>query len=122
MLPGTVKISVYPPLPLTRGATLKGLAHPVVTAFGATTIIVLTLLAPLVSPLHHELYHFYGPPGALIFPVLLNFAAVWIVLALLLARGLRFRWLDVGLWSIFGIFLPWMLMQDCFSLTYGHMS
>jgi hypothetical protein len=33
---------------------LKGLQHPAVTAFGATAIIVLTLLALLVSPLHHE--------------------------------------------------------------------
>ena len=55
---------------------MKGLEHPAVTAFGATTIIVLTLLAPLASPLHHELYHFYGPPSALIIPVLLDFAGV----------------------------------------------
>ncbi len=105
-----------------QGAALKGLEHPAVTAFGATTIIVLTLLAPLVSPLHHELYHFYGPPSALIVPVLLNFTGVWIVLALLLAGGFRFRWLDVCLWGILGVFLPWMLMQDCFSLARGHMS
>ena len=99
---------------------MKGLEeHPVVTAFGATTIIVLTLLAPLVSPRHHELYHFYGPPSALILPVLLNFAGVWIVLALLLTGGIRFRWLDVGLWGILGVFLPWMLMQDFFSLARG---
>jgi hypothetical protein len=101
---------------------LKGLEHPAVTAFGATTIIVLTLLAPLVSPLHHELYHLYGPPSAVIVPVLLNFAGVWIVLALLLAGGFRFRWLNVCLWCILGVFLPWMLVQDWFSLTHGSMS
>jgi hypothetical protein len=101
---------------------LKGLEHPVVTAFGATTIIVLTLLAPLVSPLHHQLYHFQGPPSAVIVPVLLNFAAVWIVLALLLAGGFRLRWLDICLWCILGVFLPWILMQDCFSLAFGSMS
>jgi hypothetical protein len=101
---------------------LKGLEHPVVTAFGAATIIVLTLLAPLVSPLHHELYHFHGRTSALIVPVLLNFAAVWIVLALLLACGFRLRWLDICLWCILGVFLPWMLMQDCFSLAFGSMS
>jgi hypothetical protein len=101
---------------------LKGLEHPVVTAFGATTIIVLTLLAPLVSPLHHELYHLYGAPSALIVPVLLNFAAVWILLTLLLCGGQRSRRLDIFLWSILGIFLPWMLMQDCFSLAFGHIS
>jgi hypothetical protein len=100
---------------------LKGLEHPAVTAFGATTIIVLTLLAPLVSPLHHELYHLYGPPSAVIVPVLLNFAGVWIVLALLLAGGVRFRWLGVCLWCILGVFLPWMLMQDWFSLAHGSM-
>jgi hypothetical protein len=101
---------------------LKGLKHPAVTAFGATTIIVLILLAPLASPLHHELYHIYGPPSAVIVPVLLNFAGVWLVLALLLAGGLRFRWLGVCLWCILGIFLPWMLMQDWFSLAHGSMS
>jgi hypothetical protein len=100
---------------------LKGLEHPTVTAFGAATIIVLTLLAPLASPLHHELYHLYGPPSALIVPTLLNFAGVWIVLALLLAGGLRFRWLGVCLWCILAVFLPWMLMQDWISLTHGSM-
>ena len=101
---------------------MKGLEHPVVTAFGATTIIVITLLAPLVSPLHHELYHFNGPSTALILPVLLNFAAVWGILAVLLAGTFRFRSLRISIWSILGVFLPWMLMQDCFSLIYGHMS
>jgi hypothetical protein len=101
---------------------LKGLEHPAVTAFGATTIIVLTLLAPLVSPLHHELYHLYGPPSAVIVPVLLNFAGTWIALALLLAGGSRFRWLGVCLWCILGVFLPWMLIQDWFSLIHGSMS
>lgn len=101
---------------------LKALEHPAVTAFGATTIIVFILLAPLVSPLHHELYHFYGPPSALILPVLFNFAEVWILLALLLAGGFRFRRLNVGLWGILGVFLPLMLMQDCFSLARGTMS
>src|SRR5258705_6124997 len=96
--------------------------HQVVTAFGAATIIVLTLLAPLVSPLHHELYHFHGPTSALIVPILLNFAGVWIVLSLLLACGFRLRWLDICLWCILGVFLPWMLMQDCFSLAFGSMS
>ncbi len=101
---------------------MKGLEHPVVTAFGATTIIVLTLMEPIVSPLHHELYHLYGSPSALILPVLLNFAAVWIVLALLLAAGSRFRWLNICVWGILGAFLPWILMQDCFSLAFGRMS
>jgi hypothetical protein len=100
---------------------LKGLEHPVVTSFGASTIIVLTLLAQLVSPLHHSLYHFYGPPSALIVPVLLNFAGVWLVLALFLVGGIRFRWLGVCLWCILALFLPWMLMQDWFSLTHGSM-
>jgi hypothetical protein len=115
-----VSVSTHPFTYL--GATLKGLEHPVVTAFGAATIIVLTLLAPLASPLHHELYHLYGPSGALIVPVLVNFAAVWILLALLLTAGVRFRWLDVSLWGILGVSLPWVLMQDWFSLTHGSMS
>src|SRR5260370_5075518 len=105
-----------------QGAALKGLEHPAVTAFGAAPIIVLTLLAPLVSPLHHELYHFYGPTTAMIVPVLLNFAGVWIVFSLLLAGGFKFRWLDVCLWCMLGVFLPWMLMQDWFSLTRGSIS
>jgi hypothetical protein len=39
--------SPFPPTPFTyQGAALKGLEHPAVTPFGATSIIVLTLLAP----------------------------------------------------------------------------
>jgi hypothetical protein len=101
---------------------LKGLEHPAVTAFGATTIILLILLAPLASPLHHELYHLDGPMSAVILAVLLDFAGVWLVLTLLLAGGLRFRWLRICLWCILGVFLPWMLMQDWFSLAHSSMS
>ena len=100
---------------------MKGLEHPVVTAFGATTIIVLTMLAPLASRLHHELYHLYGPPSNLIFPVLLKFPGVWIVLALFLAGGVRFRWLGVPMVHFGGV-SAWMLMQDWFSLAHGSMS
>jgi len=57
-----------------------------------------------------------------IIPVLLDFAGVWLVIALLLAGGVRFRWLDVGLWGILAVFVPWMLMQDRFSLTHGSAS
>ena len=101
---------------------MKGLQHPVITAFGATTIILLILLAPLASPLHHQLYHLDAPESAVIIPVLLNFVGVWIVLALLLAAGFRSRPLRIGLWCFLGAFLPWMLMQDWFSLLNGSMS
>lgn len=101
---------------------MRKLEHPAIAAFGATTIILLILLAPLASPMHHELYHLDGPLSAIIVPVLLNFTGVWLVLVLLFAGGFRFRWLRVCLWSILGVFLPWMLMQDWFSLTRGSMS
>ena len=101
---------------------MKSLEHPAVTAFGATTIIAFPLLAPLSTSLHHELYHFYGPPSNVIVPVLLNFAGIWIVLALLLAAGLRSRRLGVYLWCVLGVFLPWILMQDWFLLTHGSIS
>ncbi len=101
---------------------MKGLEHPVITAFGATTIILLILLAPLASPFHHQLYHLDGPLSAVIVPVLLNFAGVWIVLALLLAGGFKFRWLRICLWCFLGAFLPWMLVQDWLSLSNSSLS
>ena len=90
-----------------------------ITAFGATTIIVPPRRHPLSRRGTMSFTIFHGPPSALILPVFLNFAGVWIVLALLLTGGIGFRWLDVGLWGILGVFLPWMLMQDFFSLARG---
>jgi hypothetical protein len=95
------------------------LRHPVTTAFGASTIVLLTLLEPLASPLHTEFYHLTGSVSALLVPVLLNFAGVWLVLSLLLVWGSKHPRFNSWVWSALGIALGWMVLKDWFDLRGG---
>lgn len=96
---------------------MKSLDHPVITALGATIIALQILLAGLVSPRHTEFYHLYGPVSVVVVPVLLNFAAVWLLLTLLLAWGRRHPRLDGWLWSGMAVALSLMLLKDISAMS-----
>lgn len=100
---------------------MRLLKHPAATALGATTIVLLTLLAPLASPTHMEFYHLVGPVRAVTVPVLLNFAGVWLMLTLLLAWSSRRRraksWVGSGL----GVSLSWMMLKDWYEIHHRPM-
>ena len=92
------------------------LGKPAVTAFGATTILLLYLLAPLASPTHAELYHLYGPLRSLLVPVLADFAILWLLLTALLTLSRRRRALNMLVWIALGIALPWKLVSSWYAL------
>lgn len=100
---------------------MKVLEHPAVVSFGATSLILLILLTPFASDSHEVLYHLCGSVSAVIVPVLLNFAAMWLFLTLLLLYARRKRWFAVLLWSALAIGLPWVVMKDCFFLGFDEL-
>jgi Sulfatase len=91
---------------------MKILEHPASTAFGATTIITLTMLACLASPTHDSIYHLLGPISAILVPLLLNFIGVWILMTALLILGRRYSMLNAWVWSILAVILPWLLLKS----------
>ncbi|MBB5346010.1 sulfatase-like hydrolase/transferase [Tunturibacter empetritectus] len=90
--------------------------HPVITALGATTIVLMVLLGALASPSHNEFYHLIGPVRAVVVPVLLNFATEWLVLTLLLAWGRSHQRFNSWVWSVVGIGLSWKIIVDWYVL------
>ncbi|NYF89474.1 sulfatase-like hydrolase/transferase [Tunturiibacter empetritectus] len=92
------------------------LRHPAITALGASTIVLLVVLVSLASPLHSEFYHLIGPVRAVAVPVFLNFAAVWLVLSLLLAWGRSHPRFNSWLWSGLGVGLSWKIITNWYVL------
>lgn len=106
--------STLAPKSSNRGHLLE---HPVLTALGATTITLEIMLAGLVSPSNNLYYHYSGTIPAVIIPVLVNFAAVWLILALLLSWARRHpRWQNAIL-GLLAIGLGWMVLRDVDSLS-----
>ena len=98
---------------------MKLFGHPALQAFGAATIILLVMLAPLASPEHLEVYHLSGPISSVLIPVLLNFVGVWFILALLLTFTRRHPRLDACFRAVLVIALLWMLMKAWYSFHAG---
>jgi fucose 4-O-acetylase-like acetyltransferase len=72
---------------------MKILTHPAFSALGAATLCLLILVAPLVSPMHLEIYHLDGSPSSIFGPVLIVLCAAWLILAILLWLARKPGWL-----------------------------
>lgn len=96
---------------------MKLLTHPATTALGLTSIYLLAITGQLVASGHDVLYHWSGPIAALIAPILLEFALLWLVLTLALrtARGSG-RW-SVAVWLGVTLPLPWVMLK-----TWGNLA
>ena len=115
-------IAVLPESPLspvTAKAESVGhlLEHPVLTALGVTTITLEIMLAGLISPSNNIYYHYSGTLPAVIVPVLVNFGAVWLLVALLLSWARRHpRW-ENWIFGLLAVGLGWMVLRDVDSLS-----
>jgi hypothetical protein len=96
---------------------MKILTHPAMIAFGAATLCLLTLIAPLVSLTHAAVYHLHGNISSVSIPVLLNLFGLWILLTLLLLLAERPGRLRIVIWSSVIAGLPWVLVKDYAVLT-----
>ena len=101
---------------------MKFLEHPAVTAFGATTIMLVNLLEGLVSPYHTEYYHLSGDLRNVLVPVLLNFLGTWLLLTLLLSWARRHPRLLGWIYGLMGIVLGWLLVKNIASILNATLS
>jgi hypothetical protein len=90
---------------------MKILTHPAMLAFGAATLCLLTLIAPLVSPTHAAVYHLHGNISSISIPILLNWFGLWILLTVLLLLAERPGRLRIVIWSSLIAGLPWVLLK-----------
>ncbi len=77
-------------------------------ALGLTTIGLLWIVAPAVSPSHQAIYHWSGSPLTLFLPILLDFLIVWLLIASALIVGHRSR----ALWLGILLFLPFIVLKS----------
>jgi len=99
---------------------MKILTRPAMLALGLAVFCLLTVIAPLVSPTHVAYYRLSGNAWLIIFPILLNLVAVWLLLTVLLTiaeRPGRFR---IILWSTITLGLPFAFLKSYSALMHPH--
>src|ERR1700722_17715857 len=94
---------------------LRSLLQAAGVALGVTTIYLLWLIGPLVTPAHDAIFHWSESPFQLFVPPVLDFCAFWLLLTvvLLLVRG-RLR---VAIWCGMIALSPWMELKNWAFLT-----
>ena len=95
---------------------MRILQHPITTALGITTLCLLFLIAPFVSPTHEAIYHLSGPALPVFISVGIYFGYLWMLVAsvLLIAEKYRTFWFPVWLGIL--VFLPWVILKNCVML------
>jgi hypothetical protein len=90
---------------------MKILNHPFTVALGISTLCLLFLIGPLVSPNHSAIYHLIGPAGPVFFSARIYFCYLWMLISgiLLIAERFRTTWLPVWLGII--LFVPWIVLK-----------
>jgi hypothetical protein len=94
---------------------LRRLLQATGVALGVTSIYLLWLIGPLVTPAHDAIFHWSEPPFQLFVPPILDFCAFWLLLTLVLlfVRG-RLR---VAIWCGMIALTPWMELKNWAFLT-----
>lgn len=92
-------------------AKLRGLVKSASIALGATSIYLLWLLAPLVTPNHDAVYHWSGSPSVLFVPPIIDFGAVWLILTVLFWLARSPGRVRVAIWSGAILFVPWISLR-----------
>ncbi len=95
---------------------MKEFLRSTAAALGATTLYLLWLVGPLVSPTHNAVYHWSGEPSTLFAPSILLFCLAWFLLTAVLVTRRPSR-MHVALWSGIVLFLPWIAQKDWASLS-----
>jgi hypothetical protein len=94
---------------------LRRLLQATGVALGVTSIYLLWLIGPLVTPAHDAIFHWSASPFQLFVPPILDFCAFWLLLTLVLlfVTG-RLR---VAVWCGMIALTPWMELKNWAFLT-----
>jgi hypothetical protein len=97
---------------------MKFITHPAITALGITILCLMSLLAPLISPSHLQVYHLSAPWTAAFAPVIFTGVLLWGILFALLKlveraseRKLSVVWLGILL------LLPAVILKNILKIT-----
>jgi hypothetical protein len=95
---------------------MRILQHTITTALGITTLCLLFLIGPFVSPNHEAIYHLTGSAAPVFISVGIYFGYLWLLIAgvLLIAARYRIFWFPVWLGIL--VFLPWVVLKNCVML------
>jgi hypothetical protein len=87
-----------------------GLLRAIGIALGVTTIYLFWLLGPLVTTTRDAIYHWDGSMSQLFVAPILDFCAIWLLLALVLifARGK----LRIAIWCLIIALMPWVDIKN----------
>src|ERR1700729_3566112 len=88
---------------------MKILTHPAMLALGTTTLCLLPLIGPFVSPSHLALYHLEGSSAPLVLSILLNVFVLWLMLTGLFILAQRPGGPRIFIWSSLALTTPWLL-------------
>src|ERR1700727_2029343 len=91
---------------------MKILTHPAMLALGTTTLCLLPLIGPFVSPSHLALYHLEGSSAPLVLSILLNVFVLWLMLTGLFILAQRPGGPRIFIWSSLALTTPWILLKS----------
>ena len=97
---------------------MKALTHPAITALGITTLCLMSLLAPLISSSHLQVYHLSDPWMSAFAPIIFTTVLLWAILfGLLKLVEDRSERMFVLVWSGLLLFLPGVLLKNISKIT-----
>ena len=91
---------------------MKSLLRALCVALGITTLCLLWIVSPLVSPRHLAVYHWDASAASLFIPTILDFCLFWSIVTALLLLSHRSRSLRILLWSSLLFFSPWIALKN----------
>lgn len=91
---------------------MKLLNHPVILALGISTLCLLFLIGPLVSPSHDLVYHLYWPATPVFIAFGIDLCLLWLLTAVVLRLAERYRRVWLPVWLGIVLFLPWIVVKN----------
>jgi len=101
---------------INRLKSMRILQHPFTTALGITTLCLLFLIEPFVSPQHEAIYHLSGTATPVFILAGIYFGYLWLLVSGLVLIAERYRTLWFPVWLGVLVFLPWVVLKNCIML------
>ncbi|ADW67699.1 sulfatase-like hydrolase/transferase [Granulicella tundricola] len=96
---------------------MKSVLRSASLAFALTTLYLLNLTGPLISPEHDLAFHFPAAASILFLPVLIDIALLFLVLTAVLLAAARNRRVQLVVWSILLLPIPAILLSTIASFS-----